>query len=86
MKRIVFGILTAGTAALTLAASPAHAEEYRGGYYDHGNCGREATAPPARRSRLRTLVCMDRRLPVRGATLDSNRRTIDINSSTIFPS
>ena len=41
MKRIVFGILTAVTAALTLAASPAHAEEYRGGYYDHGNCGRE---------------------------------------------
>ena len=32
MKRIVIGILsavTAGTAALTLAASPAHAEEYR---------------------------------------------------------
>ena len=40
MKRIVFGILTAVTAALTLAASPAHAEEYRGGYYDHGNGSR----------------------------------------------
>ena len=43
MKRIVFGILTAGTAALTLAASPAHADEYRGGYYDHGNYGREVS-------------------------------------------
>ena len=41
MKPIVFGILTAGTAALTLAASPAHAEECRGGYNDHGNYGRE---------------------------------------------
>ncbi|MGZ6142259.1 MAG: hypothetical protein ACXWLM_02920 [Myxococcales bacterium] len=32
MKRIVFGILTAGIAALTLAAAPAHADEYRDGY------------------------------------------------------
>lgn len=29
MKRIVFGIVTAGVAALSLAAAPAQAEEYR---------------------------------------------------------
>ncbi|MCA1825868.1 MAG: hypothetical protein ABR567_01110 [Myxococcales bacterium] len=65
MKRIVFGILTAvtaGTAALTLAAAPAHAE----GYYQQpamayrdGRYGREFRAHQRferlRRERMRRL-------------------------------
>jgi hypothetical protein len=64
MKRIVFGILsavTAGTAALTLAASPAHAEECgpQPPYgYRYGREFREHRFERLRRERMRRLWLM----------------------------